>query len=153
MSKRLQVILKDAEYRELQRTARQQGMTVSQWVRDAIRSAKAREPARGTVRKRGAVREASRHSYQRGDISAMPASSRAGNIGGMLADIERGFAQVARLALLARHEPPSHGVSHMLDDVHRIRSLSPEDRIREVAAVNRFVSAARRVAPDRAVRS
>lgn len=35
--------------------------------------------------------------------------------------------------------------SHMLADVARILGLSPEDRIREVAAVNRFVSAARRV--------
>lgn len=35
--------------------------------------------------------------------------------------------------------------SHMLDDVTRILRLSPEDRIREVAAVDRFVTSARRV--------
>jgi transcriptional regulator with XRE-family HTH domain len=33
----------------------------------------------------------------------------------------------------------------MLDDVPRILALSPEDRLREVGTVNRFVGAARRV--------
>jgi transcriptional regulator with XRE-family HTH domain len=33
----------------------------------------------------------------------------------------------------------------LLDDVPRILALSPEDRLREVAQVSRFVSAARRV--------
>lgn len=35
--------------------------------------------------------------------------------------------------------------SHMLDDVDRILSLSPEDRLREVAATSRFLTAAHRV--------
>jgi transcriptional regulator with XRE-family HTH domain len=35
--------------------------------------------------------------------------------------------------------------SHMLNDVPRILSLSPEARIREVANVDRFLKAARRV--------
>lgn len=79
MSKRLQVIVNDAEYRELQKTARQQGMTVSQWVREAIRAARTRYPVRDTGPKLAAVREAARHSYPTGDIAEM------------LADIERGF--------------------------------------------------------------
>lgn len=33
----------------------------------------------------------------------------------------------------------------MLDDVPRILRLSPEDRLREVAQVSRFIAAARRV--------
>ncbi len=33
----------------------------------------------------------------------------------------------------------------MLDDVPRILALSPEERLREVAHVSRFISAARRV--------
>jgi ribosome-binding protein aMBF1 (putative translation factor) len=36
------------------------------------------------------------------------------------------------------------GTSHMMGDVQRILALNPEDRIREVAAVSRFVGAARR---------
>lgn len=34
--------------------------------------------------------------------------------------------------------------SHMLDDVPRILGMSPEDRLREVANVSRFVAEARR---------
>lgn len=35
--------------------------------------------------------------------------------------------------------------SHLMRDVERIRRLSPDDRLREVAAVDRFVAATRRV--------
>jgi hypothetical protein len=35
--------------------------------------------------------------------------------------------------------------SHMMQDVARILRLSPEDRLREVAAVSRFVANTRRV--------
>ena len=34
--------------------------------------------------------------------------------------------------------------THMLDDVHRILSLTPEQRLREVANVSRFVAATQR---------
>ena len=37
MSKRLQVILDDAELREIQRIARRQRLTVAEWVRQALR--------------------------------------------------------------------------------------------------------------------
>jgi hypothetical protein len=79
MSKRLQVIVNDTEYRELLKAARQQGLTVSEWVREAIRSARSRYPVKDTGPKLAAVREAARHSYPTGDISEM------------LADIERGY--------------------------------------------------------------
>ncbi|NJD10993.1 MAG: helix-turn-helix transcriptional regulator [Gemmatimonadetes bacterium] len=39
-------------------------------------------------------------------------------------------------------QPPAD--THMLDDVPRILALSPEDRLREVAALDRFVAGARR---------
>jgi transcriptional regulator with XRE-family HTH domain len=35
------------------------------------------------------------------------------------------------------------GRSHMMRDVERIRRLSPTDRLREIAAVNRFVASTR----------
>lgn len=79
MSKRLQVVLNDAEYRELERSARREGVTVSQWVREAITAARARYPVRDIGPKLAAVREAAGHSYETGDI------------GEMLADIERGY--------------------------------------------------------------
>lgn len=39
MSKRLQVLLDEAELREIQRIARAQRMTAAEWVRQAIRAA------------------------------------------------------------------------------------------------------------------
>lgn len=44
MSKRLQVIFEDAEMRELQRVARRHHMTVAEWVRQSLRTARRRDP-------------------------------------------------------------------------------------------------------------
>jgi hypothetical protein len=83
MSKRLQVIVDDAEYRDLQKAARRRGLTVSQWVREAIRSMRREEPSADTTRKVAAVREAVRHSYPAPDIDQM------------LTEIERGYSSSA----------------------------------------------------------
>ena len=61
-------------------------------------------------------------------------------------DTLEGLVRAAAFELCATLEPAAVDGSHMLDDVRRILSLSPEDRIREVGAVNRFVATARRVA-------
>ena len=45
MAKRLQVILKDPEYREIQRIARSRHMSIAEWVRRALELARQREPA------------------------------------------------------------------------------------------------------------
>ena len=42
-------------------------------------------------------------------------------------------------------EPRAAVDSHMLEDVSRILSLTPEDRLNEVRNVSRFAAAARRV--------
>ncbi|HTK52784.1 MAG TPA: CopG family transcriptional regulator [Gemmatimonadaceae bacterium] len=83
MSKRLQVIIDDAEYRDLQKAARRRGLTVSQWVRDAIRSTRGLEPSTDAARKLAAVREAVRHAYPAPDVEQM------------LAEIERGYSSGA----------------------------------------------------------
>jgi predicted transcriptional regulator len=83
MSKRLQVLLDDTEYRTLQRLAQKQGMTVSEWVRQAIRAMRRQEPVYDTARKLSAIREGTRHAYPAPDISEM------------LAEIERGYASGA----------------------------------------------------------
>ena len=44
MSTRLQMLLEDAELREIQRVAQAQRMTVAEWVRQALRAARRREP-------------------------------------------------------------------------------------------------------------
>jgi predicted 2-oxoglutarate/Fe(II)-dependent dioxygenase YbiX len=79
MSKRLQVLLDDAELKEIQRIARAQRMTVAEWVRHALRTARRREPLGDVAKKIAAVREAAQHEYPTGDI------------GRMLSEIERGY--------------------------------------------------------------
>ena len=44
MAKRLQVILQDPEYREIQRAARSRHMTIAAWVRQALDKARRYEP-------------------------------------------------------------------------------------------------------------
>ena len=80
MSKRLQVIRDDAELREIQRIARRQRLTVAEWVRQALRVARRREPGGDVTRKLEAVRAAVRHSFPTGGVEVM------------LADIERGYS-------------------------------------------------------------
>jgi len=79
MSKRLQVLLDDAELREIQRTARAQRMTVAEWVRQTLRAARRREPAGDTGKKIAVVRAAAGHAFPSGDIEQV------------LAEIERGY--------------------------------------------------------------
>jgi hypothetical protein len=79
MSKRLQVILKDPEYREIQRVARSRHMSIAAWVRQALDLARRREPAGGISKKLEVIRAAARHDYPVRDID------------GMLAEIEEGY--------------------------------------------------------------
>jgi hypothetical protein len=79
MSKRLQVVLDDAELRDIQRLARQERMTVAEWVRRALRAARRSVPRGDAGRKLEAVRAAARHEFPTADI------------GTMLAEIERGY--------------------------------------------------------------
>ncbi len=44
MAKRLQVLLPDPEYREIQKIARSRRISVAQWVRQALHAAKREEP-------------------------------------------------------------------------------------------------------------
>ena len=80
MSKRLQVLLEESEFREIRRIARRERMTVAEWVRQALRAARRREPLGGADKKLDVVRAASCHSFPSADIEQM------------LAEIERGYA-------------------------------------------------------------
>ncbi len=84
MSKRLQVLLDEADYREIARLARAQRMTVAAWVREALRDARRSQPSGRTADKLRVVRAAARHGFP------------AGEIGEMLAEIEQGYAGTAR---------------------------------------------------------
>lgn len=79
MSKRLQVLLEEREFRDIQRIAQAKRMTVAEWVRQALRTASRREPLGDAGKKLGVVRAAARHALPTGDIDQM------------LAEIERGY--------------------------------------------------------------
>ncbi len=78
MSKRLQVLLEDSEMKEIRSIARRRRMTLAEWVRGALRAAKATEPGSDARRKLNALRAAAAHSFPSGDIDEM------------LVEIERG---------------------------------------------------------------
>lgn len=81
MSKRLQVVFDEDELVELQRTAKRNHMTTSEWVRQLVRDAQRNEPRGDPKKKLAAVRHAAQHSFPTGDIDRM------------LAEIERGYLQ------------------------------------------------------------
>ncbi len=84
MAKRLQVILRDPEYREIQRVARSRHMSIAEWVRQALELARRREPSSDMGKKLDAIRAAARHNFPSGDIEAM------------LAEIESGYNSGSR---------------------------------------------------------
>jgi hypothetical protein len=85
MAKRLQVILKDPEYREIQRAARSRRMSIAEWVRQALDLARRRQPSGNVSKKLEVIRAAAEHEYPVGDI------------GTMLAEIDKGYGTGAPL--------------------------------------------------------
>ena len=79
MSKRLQVLLEESEFAEIRRLAKRGNVTVAEWVREALRSARRTRPTKDAARKLAAVREAAKLDYPTSDIHTM------------LAEIERGY--------------------------------------------------------------
>ncbi|MXX44276.1 MAG: antitoxin [Acidimicrobiales bacterium] len=80
MSKRLQVLVPEGEYAEIQETARRCRLTVAEWVRQTMREALGNmsPPADPDAAKLRAIAEASQHEFPTADID------------GMLLDIEAG---------------------------------------------------------------
>lgn len=79
MTKRLQVIVQDPEYRDIQRAARLRRMSIAEWVRQALVHARRSEPSREVASKLEVVRAAARKEFPTGDIDRM------------LEEIERGY--------------------------------------------------------------
>jgi hypothetical protein len=79
MSKRLQVLLDESELRKIRQLAKRKGMTVAQWVRQTLRSARTQEPLDNSSKKLKAVRDAVKHHFPSADIQDM------------LAEIEQGY--------------------------------------------------------------
>jgi len=82
MSKRLQVLLDEPEWREVQRAARARRTTVAEWVRQALRAARRQEPLGDAGRKLDVVRSAARHAYPVADIDRMLAEIESGYLTG-----------------------------------------------------------------------
>ncbi len=78
MTKRLQVLFEDDEYRALQQSAADERMTVAEWVRQTLRQAR-RGKRRSADRKLQAVETACQHQFPTADIDAM------------LEEIEKGY--------------------------------------------------------------
>lgn len=78
MTKRLQVILKDPEYREIQRVARSRHMSIAEWVRQALESARRQEPTGSMGKKLESIRMAAQHEFPAGDIKDMLGEIEAG---------------------------------------------------------------------------
>lgn len=80
MAKRLQVIVQDREYRDIQRAARLRRMSIAEWVRQALVQARRSEPSREVASKLEVIRAASRMDFPTADIDRM------------LEEIEQGYA-------------------------------------------------------------
>jgi hypothetical protein len=79
VAKRLQVILQDPEYREIQRIARSRRLSIAEWVRQALALARRREPLGSVGKKLEVIRSAAQYDYPVGDIDSL------------LAEIESGY--------------------------------------------------------------
>ena len=79
MSKRLQVLLEEPELREIQKAARLNRMTVAEWVRQALRAARKRQPTKDAARKLEVIRNAYQYRFPAPPIEQM------------LEEIERGY--------------------------------------------------------------
>ena len=73
------MILDDPDYREIQLMARSRRMSLAEWVRQALDLARRREPLGSVGKKLEVVRAAARNDFPVSDI------------GGMLAEIEKGY--------------------------------------------------------------
>lgn len=71
MAKRLQVIIQDPEYRDIQRAARLRRMSIAEWVRQALVQARRSEPSREVASKLMVVRAAARMDFPTADIDRM----------------------------------------------------------------------------------
>lgn len=79
MSRRVEVVVEVEEFREVQRAARLARMSVSGWVRSALRTGLEAAAAHATNRKLEVVRAAACHSFPAGEIGAMLAELESGH--------------------------------------------------------------------------
>ena len=76
----MQVLFEEEEFERIQDAARTRGMTVAEWVRQALRAARREEPTGDVDRKLAVIRAAARHAFPAPDIEQM------------LDEIEKGYS-------------------------------------------------------------
>ena len=81
MSKRLQVLLPDAEMVAIQRLAKRERLTVGEWVRRTLREARDQKPLHDPEAKLKAVRRGAEFSFPTADIDEMPGEVERGYLG------------------------------------------------------------------------
>ena len=67
----MQVLVPDAELRQMQQVAAAKGMTLAEWVRQTLRVEAAREPAGDPRKKLALIRAAARNQFPAPDIEQM----------------------------------------------------------------------------------
>ena len=75
----MQVLVDEAELRRMQAAAKQQSLTLAEWVRSTLREALRQTPTGNVERKLECIRAAARHEFPSADIEQM------------LEEIERGY--------------------------------------------------------------
>lgn len=81
MSHRLQILLDPDEVTAIRAAARRRRLTVSEYVRQTLREARAAEPSSGAAKKLLVVREAAGHAYPTADPESMEAEIQRGYLG------------------------------------------------------------------------
>ncbi|MGI9017752.1 MAG: antitoxin [Euzebya sp.] len=71
MSKRLQILVEDHEFAEFHEAASRDGLTMSEWARQALRHARRMRSTGNASRKLAAIRVAAGHAFPTGDIEQM----------------------------------------------------------------------------------
>lgn len=79
MSNRLQVLLDPKEYKLFQKMARQEGLSLGEWVRKVLRKAQEQLSQQFPSQKLKALQKAAQHQYPSADIDQM------------LSEIEKGY--------------------------------------------------------------
>lgn len=93
MTKRLQVLMDDADYAALHQVAAAHGVSVADWVRDALAAAQRRASSVGVDRKLDAIRTAVRHTGPTGQIERLTAEVERAYRGGMGPGNDGGYEQ------------------------------------------------------------
>ncbi len=76
--------MEDEEFQAVRAAARRRRMTVSEYVRQVLRRARAEDPERPAARKLMVVREAAKHAYPTGSPEEMEAEIVRGYLDGAL---------------------------------------------------------------------